>query len=33
MTFALSALALLVVMVGGWAVSLRLRDVSIVDVM
>jgi steroid 5-alpha reductase family enzyme len=32
-TYWLSATALLVVMVGGWSVSLRLRDVSIVDVM
>jgi steroid 5-alpha reductase family enzyme len=33
MTFWLSALALLALMVGGWGLSLRLRDVSIVDVM
>jgi steroid 5-alpha reductase family enzyme len=32
-TFWLSAVALLVLMVGGWMVSLVLRDVSIVDVM
>jgi steroid 5-alpha reductase family enzyme len=32
-TFWLSAVALLVLMVGGWVVSLVLRDVSIVDVM
>jgi steroid 5-alpha reductase family enzyme len=33
MTLWLSALALLVLMVAGWGASLRLRDVSIVDVM